>query len=1229
MKLRAQVRGGWRAVALLGVGVTLWLSGEEGLRHVPLADRLPAAGRTLFHRVPSSRSGLDFRLQFPQKAPFDLLTDQTSGTGVAIGDVDGDQRPDLFFTTYNQGNRLYRNLGSWKFEDITQEAGVAGEGRWCGGANFVDIDNDGDLDLYVCVYGASNLLYVNRGKGVFDERARSHGLDFVGASVMMSFADYDRDGDLDGYLVTHRRKRRPLHLLPKSTQEAVGRGILKIDSKARRAEVAEPYQEYFQLMDKGNGRLELVIAGERDRLFQNDGEGRFKEVSDAAGIVGFEIGLAASWWDYNNDAWPDLYVSNDYKGGDRLYRNNQDGTFTETTRRVLPHTPWFSMGSDRADINNDGLIDFLASDMSGRDHLSQKMGMGEMGKNRWFLERADPRQYMRNALYLNTGGERMFEIAHQAGLANTDWTWSPKFGDLDMDGYVDLFVSNGMSRDFMNSDLAAAIESRDDAMWRQTPVLKQANFAFRNRGDLTFEPVATHWGLGLMAASYGAALSDLDRDGDLDLVVANFNDEASLYQNLSATGQALLVQLVGRSSNRWGIGAKVTVLLDQGEQLTRVLRSAQGFMSSNEPLLHFGIPTGTQIERVRVEWPSGIVQRLEEVVADQWWVIREPDSGGVDGPGAPSSEPWFAETPRPFQWDHRERFYDDYQKQPLLPGKQSQAGPGVAVADVDGDGDEDLFVGGAAGQGGVLWVQREGAWKPIESPFAVDSMSEDMGVVFFDADGDRDLDLYVVSGGVEAAVGSRLYRDRLYLNQGSLRFQRAPEGSLPLKFLSGSCVVAGDYDRDGDLDLFVGGRTIPGQYPLAAPNQLLRNDGGRFVDVSETVPGLGDSGIVTSALWTDPDGDGWLDLMVAHHWGAIALFGNRQGRLGDVSERVGLSGRRGWWNGISGTDWDQDGDMDYLVSNLGRNTKYHGNPEHPSVIYYGDVDGSGVSRIVEAKFEGEIVYPERGKSCSTAAIPSLNSKFKSFKRFAMASLPEIYSPRQLQQALRLEVNHLDSVLLRNDSGRFRMESLPALIQVAPGFGWGVGDFNLDGWDDAFLAQNDFSPQPETGRMDGGMSLVLAGAKGGALRTVWPDASGVKIGGDAKSVAVVDLNADGIPDLVVTQNSGALRCLTNQFDEDSQSLIRIRLKGPPGNPTGIGSRIRLKQGGGRIRTREIYGGSGYLGQSSATVVFALHEPITEGNGIEVRWHDGRLSQVKVPAVGSHRIEVPYPGKWPSR
>ncbi len=1173
----------------------------------PREGRLPAR---LFERLSAAATDIDFHLQFPPDAPFDLLTDQTSGAGVAIGDADGDGLPDIFVTRYDLGNRLYRNLGGWRFEDVSERAGVSGMGAWCGGAAFADIDNDGDLDLYVCAYDAPNLLYLNRGDGRFDERAAAFGLDYSGASVMMAFADYDRDGDLDGYLTTHRLKKGGRHLLPKSTREAVERGILEIGQG--RAAVRPEYSELFALMDKGGGRRELIIAGQQDVLFRNEGAGQFRAVNEEAGIRGAGIGLAAAWWDYNDDGWPDLYVSNDYKGADQLYRNNGDGTFAESARTALPHIPWFSMGSDSADINNDGRMDFLASDMSGSSHFSQKMGMGNMAKNRWFLLRSNPRQYMRNAVFVATGTERLWEAAALTGLANTDWTWSPKFGDFDLDGRVDLFVSNGMSRDFMNSDLAAAVRAREDWKWRTTPILEQPNLAFRNLGGLSFQSVGAAWGLDQKAASYGAALADLDRDGDLDLAVVDFGQALSLYRNNGTAGAGLLIRLVGQASNRWGIGAKVAA---QAGSLTvaRVLTAAQGFMSANEPLVHLGFPEARAIDRLEVRWPSGVQQTFHDVQPGQLLKIRE--AGAVPPSRSPKKEtPWFVERTPKWNWKHRERPFDDYLQQPLLPSRQSRLGPGMAAGDVDGDGDEDLFLGGAAGQSGSLALKQPAGWNLITAPFAPDTESEDMGALFFDADSDGDPDLYVVSGGAESKPGSERLKDRLYRNDGRGNFQKTA-GVLPGLAVSGSVVSASDFDRDGDLDLFVGGRSTPGRYPLAEPNQLLRNDGGRFAAVADRLAsGLRHSGLVTAAIWSDIDSDGWNDLLVAHEWGAIRVFRNRQGRLADETEASGLASRLGWWNGIVSGDFDRDGDMDYLASNRGRNTKYHGNSRHPCVLYYGDVDGSGVPHIVEAKFEGDVCYPERGRSCSAAAMPSLAGRFPTFRKFALASLSEIYPKPQLAGALKLEVNTLDSVLLRNDgSGRFAVEPLPPLAQIAPGFGLAAGEFDGDGWLDCVLAQNDFSPQPETGRMGGGQSLALQGGTGRLPEAVWPAASGLSVTGDAKSAVCSDANQDGLPDVWIAQNNGPVKLFLNQ-NALRNRFLAVRLQGRTGNPNAVGARVTVHCKDAKPQTQEVNAGAGYLSQSTPALFFGMGAN-AELKAVEIRWPDGSHSRhARLPAAG---------------
>ena len=925
----------------------------------PLGKRAASGTDARFSLLQAEATGIDLVHRFPVNAPFDLMTDQYSGSGVCVGDVDADGLPDIFLTNYDHGNRLYKNLGNWKFRDTTAAAGVGGEGRWSAGATFADVDDDGDLDLFVCVYDAPNLLYVNDGKGVFNDRAKSLSVDYAGASVMMAFADYDRDGDLDGYLVTHRMQKGGHHP-PRSSKDAFARGIIVADRKTRTATVTPKFEDLFAIMDKGEDRIELITAGQQDILYRNDG-GKFTGVSKPAGIGGRGIGLAATWWDYNEDSWPDLYVSNDYKGADRLYRNNKNGTFTDVIRDTVPHTPWLSMGSDLADVNNDGRMDFLATDMAGSNHFRQKMGMGDMSKDRWFLIRSDPQQYMRNALLLNTGTSRLMEVAYLAGVARSDWTWSPKFGDLDNDGRVDLFMTNGMSRNFMDSDLAKSFKGWRSEGWKTTPVLRQRNLAFRNAGDLKFDDASKAWGLDQEAASYGAALTDLDRDGDLDLVHTNFDDPVSVWRNDAASGNGLLIRLEGTKSNRWGIGAKLT-LIAGGITQTRYLTLSRGFMSANEPLVHFGIGSATAADEFKIEWPSGAVQQLTGLKPNQLHSIREPSEKVI--PAAKIPAPWFKMPKTISGMRHRERPHDDYASQPLLPAKQSQLGPCLAT-----DG-KFVFLGGAAGQPGML-MRVAARSKAVTAPFKSHARSEDMAAEFFDADGDGDSDLFVVSGGVECQPGASQLVDRLYLQEAKGTFTLAGAGTLPDLRVAGGAVASADYDKDGDIDVFVGGRSIPGEFPRGAESYLLINDGGKFTEGKTDFDGLG---IVTDAQWGDADGDAWADLFVSREWESVVLFLNQNGILTTTSTS-GLDIHTGWWNTLALADLDGDGDPDIAAGNYGLNTKYHASTKFPALLFYGDFDGSGKFNIVEAENEGNILYPARGKSCSTGAMPGIQKSF--------------------------------------------------------------------------------------------------------------------------------------------------------------------------------------------------------------------------------------------------------------
>ena len=1187
---------------------------KEGLEIRPLLPR-KASGATLFSLLPDKYTGVGYvKNSISQKSHLRLLesstfSDKPSITGVCSGDFDGDARPDLFFAYPYGGHRLFRNLGGFRFEDVTVSSGLLDivRNHWGVGCCFVDQDGDGDLDIFVAGTGDVNLLLDNRGNGTFRNLAHELGIAHEGANVQMAFADYDLDGDLDGYLVTNLE--RPAPVAPKG---------LRVDATIRDGVpiIEEKFRELFDVVFHPTDRIQVVEGGEYDHLFRNDGS-RFKDVSEEVGLLGTDQGLSASWFDYDDDGFPDLYVANDFFGPDRLYRNKRNGGFEEVARDVLPHTPWFSMGTDVADLNNDGLFDFMGSDMAGSNHYKSKIGMGDMQKNSWFLTTSNPPQYMRNALYLNAGGGRFLEVAQLAGLANTDWTWSLKFADLDNDGRIDLFGTNGMVHDQTNSDLKSRAESFEmpaekAAFWQKTPPKRDRNFAFRNLGDLSFASVGAKWGLDFNGVSFGTTIADFDGDGDLDLAVASLEDPVRLYRNESKTGHLIKIRLKGRKRNSHGIGAKITIETEAGTQV-RYLNSCQGYASANEPIIHFGVGEAKVIKRLAVRWPLGVKQTFENLPADKFFVISEP-SETESSPSSPEPLPLLVASNALSAFQHEENDFDDFKLQPLLPHRLSRFGPGMAWGDVDSDGDDDIFLGGASGQPSVLALNDgNGTFTQKKLPYFENEQLlpfEDMGAVFLDADSDGDLDLYVVSGGFDPRPKPLYLRDRLYLNDGKANLTLDLAGTPNVRD-SGGPVAAADFDRDGDLDLFVGGRVVRGRYPTTPNSRLLRNDNGKFTDATNLLAaGLGTTGMVTGALWSDFDGDGWLDLLVTHEWGPVGVWKNSGGKLANVSVAAGTAELLGWWTGIAAADIDEDGDMDYALGNLGLNSKYHASKEKPYLAYFGDLDGSGVHRFVEACHEGNSLFPVRGKSCSTHAMPSLAKKFSTFHAFASAGLHEIYAPSRLKSALRFEINELASGCLINDGkGRLTFRALPRIAQASTVFGIAFGDIDSDGHQDLALAQNFFSPQPETGRIDGGLGLVLLGKGDGTFKPLRLDQSGLLLPGDAKALALTDLNGDARPEVVATVNSSSPKVFLNKVG--SGKPLAFRLTGPKGNLRGIGSRVTLHLKSGKSLIGEIASGNSYLTGGPPVLFLAIPEG-EEAIGITVRSPLGKVSRHEVPS-----------------
>ena len=1184
------------------------VSAELVFKPVTLDDSLGQ-----FNHLDPSITGLDFIHNWnPESKYEDQLNNSFIAAGVAVGDIDNDGLSDVFLSQQSDGGRLFRNLGGFQFEDITIKSGINPEGMWSTGVTFVDINNDGWLDLFVCGFDSPNRLYINQ-KGSFRESANEYGLDYKGASVAMSFSDFDRDGDLDAYLLTNR------------LESATATAQAKIINDKKRPLQVHPDSKELGYFVRPPGRLPILVnAGQYDYLYRND-NGRFIDVTMESGIGKNPFyGLSSTWWDYNDDGWPDLYVANDYMGPDHLFRNegvDSSGAvkFVDVIKQALPHTPWFSMGADYSDINNDGRMDFLASDMAGSNHYRDKVSMGSMSgpnSDAWFLNFPDPPQYMRNALYLNTGTDRFMEVAYLTGLSATDWTWTVKFGDLDNDGFEDVYFTNGMSRDFVNGDLKDRFRTMlgssksslsELELWQKEQPYRLNNMVYKNLGDLKFQEVSDRWNLNHFGVSTGSALGDLDGDGDLDMIVNGFKEKVRVYRNDINKNNILRIKLRGNQSNHFGLGSKIIVTLSDKKIISRYLSSSRGFMSSSEPIVHFGLGEYEQAEKITIHWSSGLVQVLHNMPAGYVYTISEhhnkDDFARKEGVMFKKDSGGLANV------RHREKFFDDFKREKLLPNKLSQLGPGVSWADIDGDGDDDVYIGGASGFPGRVFVNNGSGSFANRSQlvFKNDAGHEDMGSIFIDPDSDGDLDLFVVSGGVECGPGDKILQDRLYINDGYGNFARATYGLIPKINVSGGIVTAADINRDGSVELFIGGRVIPGRYPESPRSYILQNTGRKFIDATEKIaPEIKKSGMVTSAIFSDVDNDNWPDLLVTYEWGPVRFFHNEAGILYDRTSDVGMAGRNGWFNSISGGDIDNDGDTDFIIGNTGYNTKYKASFSDPEILFYGDFEGSGRKHIVEAKFEENVCFPRRGLGCSSGAMPMIKEKFPTYHDFAVSSIEDIYSDDLLGLAEKFEINELASAILINQTNAqgdisFEFRPLPRVIQASPIFGSVLCDANADGNLDLYVVQNFSGPQRETGYMDGGVSHLLLGDGSGMLKPVSPDESGLVVPGDATSVTAHDLNRDGKVDFFVGINNGKFESFINQTGSESYVL---RISEYTKNNY-IGSKIWVYFRDNSVQLHEVFAGGGYLSQSAPVIFIGNKKNIKK---IIIQWPDGSKNEI---------------------
>jgi len=1038
----------------------------------------------LFTKRSSNETNINFRNSVTENLYFNFLNYPYvyNGGGVGIGDVNNDGLVDIYFTSNQHSNKLYLNKGDFSFNDITETAHVKDDKGWTTGVTMIDINNDGWLDIYVCKAGAlenhdlrKNKLFINQKNNTFKESAKEYGLDFYGFSVQSHFFDMDNDGDLDMYLVNHRIDFR---------------NNVTIDVKRDK-----------KIDDYGS-----------DQLFRND-DGKFTNVTNESGIANKAWGLSASIGDFNNDGWMDVFVANDFFHGDFLYINNKNGTFTDEILTRFNHISNNSMGSDFADINNDLQPDLMVLDMMAEDHIRGKKNMASMNANSFnmMVNSGYHHQYMTNVLQLNNGNGTYSEIGYLAGIAKTDWSWAPLIADFNNDGLKDIFVTNGIKKDLSNQDFRD--QMRHNIMNRKKvsietaigmmPSEKLQNYIYKNNGDLTFNNSSIEWGITDKINSNGAAYADLDNDGDLDLVVNNMEDEAGVYQN-NSTQNYIQIQLKGPVKNPLGIGAKVVVKTNEFEQSQEVNLS-RGFQSSVDPKLTFGVGTNDLIYAVQISWPNGNLSELNDVKPNQLLRIDVQNAKKPNLEETKTDTYFKKQTPESLgiTYQHKENVFNDFQKQILLPYSQSKNGPFIDVADLNKDGLEDFFVGGAKGQSGELYMQQtDGKFqKQLTNTFEKDAAFEDLGILFFDFDSDGDQDLYVVSGGAEYPAHSKMYQDRLYINDGFGNFIKS-DNVLPRMYTSGQVVKANDVDNDGDLDLFVAGRNIPDKYPYSPKSYLLINENGKF-KISDTSPNLNEIGMITDATFTDYDNDDDKDLIAVGEWTKIQIFENTNGvflkkEIPDLEKSSGL------WFSIAEKDMDNDGDMDYFVGNLGLNSKFKAKPNKPFQVFCDDFDKNGTYDIIlTSDYKGNLV-PMRGRECTSQQMPNIKQKFKTYESFAAADLNSILGEENLENALHLQANFLYSVYLENKgNGNFEIIKLPNQIQIAPVLDFDFIDVNQDGVDEIVSVGNMYNTEVETVRFDASYGSIMT-FNDNSFETISVQQTGLSIRGDTKDMKIISI-----------------------------------------------------------------------------------------------------------------------------
>lgn len=1222
----------------VAMGPLATLQGDAHFQRFKL--QVPDQGRPGFTLLDPNQTGMTFTNQLAKDRS---LRNQVylNGAGVAAGDVDGDQQCDLYFAGLDSPNRLYRNLGGWRFEDITAEAGVACQDQASTGVALADLDGDRDLDLLVNGIGKGTRLFLNDGTGRFTETTAESGLKTDKGAMSFALADVEGDEDLDLYVVNYRTETIRDQLRTQFSAKRIN-GELKI-IKVNGRPVSEPDLQGRFVIDPDAGVLE---QGEEDYFYLNNGDGtfewipwsqsRFLNETGKAIETPYDWGLSAMFRDLNRDQLPDLYVCNDFQSPDRIWINQGNGTFQAIDALAIRQTSLFSMGVDFADLDRDGYDEIFVADMLSRKHRYRLVQRGPQPPDPQLDVPAHRPQSPRNTLFFNRGDGTYAEIAQRAGIDASDWSWCPAFLDVDLDGYEDLLITTGHERDSQNQDVAAEIEilkrrykltQREYLQLRRKfPSLETVNYAFRNLGGLRFEERGQEWGFDSPNISQGMCLADLDADGDQDVVVNCLNGTPLVYRNEIAVPR-VAVSLQGRSSNTRGVGARIRMWGGAVPLQSQEITAGGRYLSCDQARRVFAAGSSNASLSIEVQWTGGHTSWVHEVAPNHLYQIQEPDPNSdaqafpppekfpfksgfasnrespfLNESGSHPPVPHFVEVNDLLDHIHRDRGFDDYQRQPLLPRKLSGLGPGVAWSDLDGDGWEDLIIG--SGRGGRMAVYRNDKG----NRFLIWDHAEMNAVRTRDQTG-------ILAGQIEGesaivVAGRSNYEDGLAVGAAVEIFYPTEPDKKPVPLLEEVAstvgpLAAGDADGDGDLDLFVGGRVLPGRYPAPASSFFLRNEGGSWKRDRAVEESFEEMGLVSGARWSDINQDQRLELILACEWGPIRIFQFQENQPVELTADLGLLGYTGWWTSVQAGDFNNDGKMDLVAGNWGENTFYQSFiKDHPVEIYFGDVNGEDHLELLEAYYVPELskVVPRRDWGELKRSIPFIAQEFSSYEEFSRTGMRELLRDRK-GQFQKHQVRTLTSMIFLNTGAGFTAHPLPMEAQLAPIFGIVVGDFDGDGNEDIFLVQNFFGVSPDRSRQDGGRGVWLRGDGQGGFATIPGGVSGIEIFGQGRGVATADFNHDGRLDLVVAQNGGRTRLFQNR---GAAKGLRVELKGPPSNPRGVGAKLQLLFPGEQAGPmREIYLGGGYWSQDAFVPVLGGK---TDAKTLKVIWPDGKSQQI---------------------